>query len=383
MAFPFDLINTTPNRINILSRGSIKTIYDSFKKGSTKARLARVFNVSPDTITRAIENGEEYYKTIYGKSAAAEQPVGKTLSEQLMSRMVSNPNRLYKTQSEINTLLEIDEKPLQTLIDLEPNTNLETEQPKSSKPTYTITNDSICIVMPTDSSGTVRVYTCDDSNKHFEQIKHKILKDDFIGAIELITPSIKLVNFSRGLITIKNSVVYYKNEPISNSLTKLIINKIINKSDDYERLINFMSKLMNNPSNKAVNRLFDFMQHNDIKILKDGNIVTLKSVGHNYLDLYSNTVLNKPGMTIRMERCMVDDDDTNTCSHGYHVGSVGYVKGYGNSSSRYLACIVDPAHVVSIPVDHNDMKCRVSEYYVDKEFTLDEVSSGEYLNSYE
>lgn len=375
------MITTKPNRINILSKIEIEAIYDNYTNGATKASLARTFGVSSDTITRAIENA------VYQKN----QPVVSKATSGDTQETAVNPLgflNLFKQMpnESFNTTSKHDVKPgVMTTADLcetEPAKPVELNiNPVNSEMMYTITPKSVSIIDTT--SNPVAIYNCDNDHEHFDEIKQHVVYGNYTKAIDLISPKMQLINFSRGLISIKDSNVFYKGNKICNTLTKLIIDKIASKDDDYERLINFMTKLMDNPSNKAVNRLFDFMQHNDIKILKDGNILTLKSVRSSYMDIYSNSVLNKPGMTIKMDRCMVDDDDNRTCSHGYHVGSVKYVSDYGGSGSKYLTCIVDPAHVVSIPADHNDTKCRVSEYYIDREFTYDEVESNDYLEAYE
>lgn len=70
------------------------------------------------------------------------------------------------------------------------------------------------------------------------------------------------------------------------------------------------------------------------------------------------------GQAVSMPREDCDNDPSNTCSSGLHVGAPGYVAGFGgNSNSNYiLACLVSPMNVVAVPYDYDFEKMRTCEY---------------------
>jgi len=70
------------------------------------------------------------------------------------------------------------------------------------------------------------------------------------------------------------------------------------------------------------------------------------------------------GDAVSMPREACDNDPSNTCSSGLHVGAPGYVSGFGGrSDSNYiLACLVSPMNVVAVPYDYDFEKMRTCEY---------------------
>ena len=82
-----------------------------------------------------------------------------------------------------------------------------------------------------------------------------------------------------------------------------------------------------------------------------------------FTDWYSGTTNVRLGGTVSMDRSEVDCNPNNTCSAGLHIGAPEYVKNFGGSDSAYLACLVNPMNVCSIPADYSYQKMRVCEYY--------------------
>jgi hypothetical protein len=125
-------------------------------------------------------------------------------------------------------------------------------------------------------------------------------------------------------------------------------------------------------------QLWDFVEKHRITVyagapvrLKDGRIVDCtgwlclyKGVRNDYMDQFTGTFLNKPGMELRMARRDVDDDQTAGCSNGFHAGAYEYVKNFG---TRKLLVLVNPADVGSVPIDCQFQKLRTCSYIVLKE----------------
>jgi hypothetical protein len=64
-----------------------------------------------------------------------------------------------------------------------------------------------------------------------------------------------------------------------------------------------------------------------------------------------------------MPRNMVNDNPNKTCSVGLHFASLEYIRGFHGGNPIVLVEI-DPADVVSIPVDYNNQKGRCCKYKV-------------------
>lgn len=100
----------------------------------------------------------------------------------------------------------------------------------------------------------------------------------------------------------------------------------------------------------------------------------VKRVRKDWLDIYSATIKNEIGTTVKMDRAQVDDDPKRTCSSGLHVCADEYLKGYhGGDGYRTLVVEVSPADVVAVPYDYNFSKMRVCEYTVLAEISEEQI----------
>lgn len=169
--------------------------------------------------------------------------------------------------------------------------------------------------------------------------------------------------FVKGDVRISDGSLFYQDIELRSGLVDRIL-AAMNAGEDFEFFLPFLENLLENPSPKAVQRLFDFLVANDIEITKDGYFIGWKIVRDNYFDCHSGTFDNSPGKVVKMPRSRVNDDDTQTCSAGLHVCSKGYIGHFGGSNSRVVSVKVHPRDVVSIPVDYNDAKMRACQYEV-------------------
>jgi hypothetical protein len=120
--------------------------------------------------------------------------------------------------------------------------------------------------------------------------------------------------------------------------------------------------MMKNPSKRAVDELFGFIEACDLPITEDGHFLAYKKVQENYMDCHSGTIRNAVGDTPSMDRNQVDEDKDRTCSYGLHFCSYGYLRSFGGS--RIMVLKINPADVVAIPSDYNNSKGRCSAYEV-------------------
>jgi hypothetical protein len=72
-----------------------------------------------------------------------------------------------------------------------------------------------------------------------------------------------------------------------------------------------------------------------------------------------------------MPRFGVDDNCSVGCSNGLHVGAIDYVKSYGGPGDKVVVCKVNPADVVSVPLDSEHQKVRCCRYEVVAEYNGD------------
>jgi ribosomal protein S27AE len=110
--------------------------------------------------------------------------------------------------------------------------------------------------------------------------------------------------------------------------------------------------------------LFKFLEHNGHPITTEGNFIAYRAVRGDFLDKHTGTMNNAVGNVVEVPRSQVDDNPNNVCSHGLHVATLEYAKGFGTSGDRLLDVEVDPSDVVAVPTDYNGTKMRVCKFKV-------------------
>lgn len=198
-------------------------------------------------------------------------------------------------------------------------------------------------------------------------IREEVVEDSLIDIIDK-GAVIQRYFLDAGDIKIKDGVITYAGEEIHDSLTERIF-AFIEESLPVEPLINFMRKLLANPSFSARKELFDFLDHKSLPITEDGDFLAYKAVQKDYSDKHTGKVFNIVGSIVKMLRPLVDDDRSHGCSSGFHAGTLSYVEGFGSffdgeDSDKAIIVKINPSNVVSVPIECSCQKLRTCEYLV-------------------
>lgn len=170
-------------------------------------------------------------------------------------------------------------------------------------------------------------------------------------------------DLSEGNIVVKDGVAYYKGEEINNYCIDRAI-AFMRENKPYKALLKFFDRLQANPSKRAVNELYRFLEHKNMPITPDGHFLAYKGVDLNYMDKYTHKFDNNVGQVLEMTRNKVDDDANIGCSAGFHAGSYEYADSYCGQNGRLMLVKIDPANVVSVPHDCDCQKLRTCRYEV-------------------
>lgn len=183
---------------------------------------------------------------------------------------------------------------------------------------------------------------------------------------EITLPASTVARISCGKVKVEGGKVMYGDKEVHNVVADRIL-WTLDHDQDATPMVRFLDKLFLNPSYRAVNELFRFMDHNKMGITKDGDVLAYKRVRSDYKDIYSGIFDNSIGAKPTMERNEVDDNPNSACSKGLHVCSMSYLPSYGanpREGNRIVICKVDPANVVSVPIEDGNGKIRVTTYEV-------------------
>lgn len=209
-------------------------------------------------------------------------------------------------------------------------------------------------------------HTVDSSHPKFEEIVKLAFDDDFAGAAGLLDVKKAVNDMVTGTsVTLTGDTLYYKGTPVSGLLGERIV-EMSRKGLTVAPLIAFLENLQENPSSRAVEELYGFLESSKLPITDDGHFLAYKSVRQDYMDHHSGSIDNSVGQVITMPRNKVNEDKDQTCSYGLHFAAHEYAVDFG-SSGRMMVMKINPRDVVSIPSDYNNQKGRCCKYEVVEE----------------
>lgn len=200
--------------------------------------------------------------------------------------------------------------------------------------------------------------------------------DATVAEVEKLVDLPKAIEeYSAGNLKVSGDGLFWKGTEIKNSLAMRLIEMMKaskGNTSTFNNMIAFFENLMQNPSFRAVNELFDFLNACTLPITTDGCFLAYKKVRSDYKDIHSGTFDNSIGQKLEVPRNMVDENPEQTCSYGLHVCSYGYLEHFSSSGDSVKVVIVkvNPKDVVAVPKDYNNQKMRVCAYEVVGEVPL-------------
>jgi hypothetical protein len=221
---------------------------------------------------------------------------------------------------------------------------------------YILTDRSLTIVLNDEPK------TITSENPVWNDAITAIREGRFNDLTEILDKSKAIARFSHGKIEVRDGLVTYAGEEIHNIVVDRILNFIKNGLP-YEPLVKFLDKLMQNPSRRAVNELYKFLEHKKMPLTPDGDFLAYKSVQANFTDWYSGQHDFSIGQVREMARNQVCDNADVGCSAGFHAGSEEYAKSF-NGGGNLVIVKINPADVVSVPTDCECQKLRASRLEV-------------------
>jgi hypothetical protein len=181
----------------------------------------------------------------------------------------------------------------------------------------------------------------------------------------------RVKKFTKGNFEVKDKKLHLKgsNEPLPNAMSKALM-ELEKSGSDYMPLIRFWRKLSKSPHDNSKEQLYSFIIHNKIRITEQGDVVLEKGVQQKkngmpdeLVDCHSKTIDHSVGSYVSMPREKVDDNKNSTCSTGLHAAPADYVRNH-YAGKILIEIVVNPADIVSVPVDYNSSKVRCCAYRV-------------------
>jgi len=210
-----------------------------------------------------------------------------------------------------------------------------------------------------------KAHTMNNDHPSWEMAKDALSNENFEELESLFDVSQAVENYldEDADIKVEDGVVYYQGECVHNLVVERILDFMRQKLP-HQPLVKFLGKLLENPSRRAINELYSFLEHKNLPLTPEGNFLAYKGVQENFTDRWSGKFDNSVGQVLSMKRNGVCDDANMGCSSGFHAGSYEYAKGYASGGGHLMVVEIDPADVVSVPFDCDCQKLRTSQYKV-------------------
>jgi len=234
------------------------------------------------------------------------------------------------------------------------------------------------IVNPDPLSGFITVvldgerHSINAGNTLFSKALDAYKADDWDAFIACVNPEIRLKSLYASYegIEVKDGNLYVFGDPVHSTLATRVLS-FLEHGLDCVHLFKFILKLNLNPSKRAVDELYTFLEHRALPITDNGNFLAYKAVRADYTDKHSGKFLNTVDAVLEMPRNKVDDDKNVGCSYGFHAGTVEYAKDFLGGQGHLMIVEINPADVVSIPTDCQFQKLRTCKYKVVGEYEID------------
>jgi hypothetical protein len=237
---------------------------------------------------------------------------------------------------------------------------------------YNITEDSIVVVWDE------KPYTIRKDNANFRALRSALFEGRYDEVEQYLDIKKAVENFVDGSVEVKDDNIYYHGHALHGVVVDKLLEMLRSGMKDSSPMVNYIKRLMENPSSNSVDQLYTFLGYRSLPITPEGKILGYKGV---QTDFWSNTgnadtivvkgqtnerhqIYNGVGETIEIQRRCVDDNKDNHCSFGLHVGSYDYASGWAGQDGKLLLVEFDPQDAVSVPTDCNFQKLRVSKYKV-------------------
>jgi hypothetical protein len=206
--------------------------------------------------------------------------------------------------------------------------------------------------------------TINNNDARFISALDAIKKKDWAALSEVLTLPKAIAKFTAGKVKVFENAVTYKDKQIHGTVVTRLL-EFLREGYPLEPITNFIDKLMENPSERSKEQLYNYLELYKLPICDDGDFIAQKKVNKEFKDFHTRTIDNSVGKIVEMDRKLVNDDPNQGCHQGLHIGSEDFVQTFGGEGVVILVKI-NPKDVVSVPFDASYAKMRVCRYEVIK-----------------
>ena len=168
---------------------------------------------------------------------------------------------------------------------------------------YILTEKSVAVVIDG------RALTMESNNPSWNKVIEALNNEEYEKLPQLfdLCKAIEDYTDEESGISVKNGEIFFEDEVVHNVVVDKILG-FMKQGLPFKPLVRFLGKLMANPSRRAVNELYTFLQHKNMPITPEGNFIAYKGVTSHFKDHHTQKFDNSVGQTLSMIRNKVCDD---------------------------------------------------------------------------
>ena len=155
----------------------------------------------------------------------------------------------------------------------------------SEKVPYTLSETSITVFWEG------KPYTVRNDNANFNELRKALFDARYEDVGQYLDLKQAVEDFVDGDVEIKDEVVYYKGFRLAGVVVDKLLEMLRSGLKDSSPLVNYIQRLMVNPSSNSIEELYTFLGYRSLPITPDGKILGYKGVQE---DFYSTTNNNNP-----------------------------------------------------------------------------------------
>ena len=165
---------------------------------------------------------------------------------------------------------------------------------------YILTEESLTVVIDG------KAHTMNNNHPAWMQAKKALAEEEWekLGELFNVAKAVEDYLDEEANIEVKDSTVYFQGEALHNVVVDKIL-KFMSEGAPFKPLVKFLGKLMDNPSRRAVNELYTFLEHKNMPITPEGNFLAYKGVNSDFKDFYTGKFSNKVGDVLEMNHNLV------------------------------------------------------------------------------
>lgn len=112
-------------------------------------------------------------------------------------------------------------------------------------------------------------YLIDKTHPNYTMIKDALLVKDADALVDLVDIPKAVSTYAKGNVEVIDGEIHYNGKVLHNTLSERILN-LMNEGFPFDGMLKFLENLMQNPSARAVNELYDFLENKGLPITEDG-----------------------------------------------------------------------------------------------------------------